>query len=56
MQPSSGEDNLELLYMVTESFVLSINPMQLNLINVSKHFVKDSDLSELDPSNDSIST
>ena len=49
MQPYFGEDNLELHYLDTYSFIFSCKPIK-NLFEVLKHFKEDFDFSDLDPS------
>ena len=49
MQPYFGEDNLELHYLDTDSFIFSFKPIK-SLIEVLKHFKENFDFSEMDPS------
>ena len=49
MQPYFGEDNLELHYLDTDSFILSFKPLK-SLIEDLKYFKQDFDFSDLDPS------
>ena len=51
MQPFFGEDNLDLLYLDTDSFIFSFKPIK-SLIEASKYFREDSDFSDLDPSHE----
>ena len=51
MQPYFGEDNLELLYLDTDSFIFSFKPIK-SLIEDLKHFKEDFDFSDLDPSHE----
>ena len=51
MQPYFGEDNLELHYLDTDSFIFSFKPIK-SLIEDLKHFKEDFDFSELDPSHE----
>ena len=51
MQTSFGEDNLELHYLDTDSFIFSFKPIK-NLIEDLKHFKEDFDFSDLDPSHE----
>ena len=51
MQPYFGEDNLELHYLDTDSFIFSFKPIK-SLIEDLKHFQKDFDFSDLDPSHE----
>ena len=55
MQPYFGEDNLELHYLDTDSFIFSIKPIK-NLIEDLKYFKEDFDFSDLDPSHELYST
>ena len=48
MQPYFGEDNLELHYLDTDSFIFSFKPIK-SLIEDLKHFKDDFDFSDLDP-------
>ena len=50
MQPYFGEDNLQLHYLDTDSFIFSFEPIK-SLIEDLKHF-KDFDFSDLDPSHE----
>ena len=52
MQIYNGVDNLELLFIDTESF----NPYQLNFFEDLKHFSKDVDFRELGPSHELFSS
>ena len=49
MQSYFGEDNLELHYLDTDSFIFSFKPIK-NSIDDLKHFKEDFDFSDLDPS------
>ena len=49
MQPYFGEDNLELHYLDTDSFIFSFKPIK-SLIEDLKHFKEDFDFSDLVPS------
>ena len=49
IQPYFGEDNLELHYLDTDSFIFSFKPIK-SLIEDLKHFKDDYDFSDLDPS------
>ena len=51
MQPYFEEDNLELHYLDTDSFIFFFKPIK-NLIEDLKHFKKDFDSSDLDPSHE----
>ena len=51
MQPNFGEDNLELHYLDTDSFIFSFKPIE-SLIGDLKHFKEEFDFSDLDPSHD----
>ena len=51
MQPFFGEDNLELHYLDTDSFIFSFKPIK-SLIEGLKHFKEDFDFSDLDPSHE----
>ena len=51
MQPYFGEDNLELHYLDTDSFIFSFKPIK-SLTEDSKHFKEDFDFSDLDPSHE----
>ena len=51
MQPFFGEDNLELHYLDTDSFIFSFKPIK-SLIEDSEHFKKNFDFSDLDPSHE----
>ena len=51
MQPYFGEDNLELHYLDTDSFIFSFKPIK-NLIEDLKYFKEDFDFSDLDPSHE----
>ena len=51
MQPYFGEDNLELHYLDTDSFIFSFKPIK-SLIEDLKHFKDDFDFSDLDPSHE----
>ena len=51
MQPYFGEDNLELHYLDTDSFIFSFRPIKC-LIEDLKHFEEDFDFSDLDPSHE----
>ena len=51
MQPYVGEDNLELHYLDTDSFIISFKPIK-SLINDLKYFKEDFDFSDLDPSHE----
>ena len=51
MQPYYGEDNLELHYLDTDSFIFSFKPIK-SLIEGLKHFKEDFDFSDLDPSHE----
>ena len=51
MQPYFGEDNLELHYLDTDSFIFSFKPIK-SLIEDLKHFKEDFDFSDLDPSHE----
>ena len=51
MQTNFGEDNLELQYLDTDSFIFSFKPIQ-SLIEDLKHFKEDFDFSDLDPSHE----
>ena len=46
-----GEDNLEILYIVTDCFIFSFKPIK-GLIEDLKHFKEDFDFSDLDPFNE----
>ena len=48
MQPYCGEDNLELLYLDTDSLIFSFKPIK-SLIEDLKHFKEDFDFSDLNP-------
>ena len=49
MQPYFGEDNLELHYLDTDSFIFSLKPIK-SLFEDSKCFKEDFDFSDLDQS------
>ena len=51
MQPFFGEDNLELQYLDTDSFIFSFKPIK-SLIEDLKQFKEDFDFSDLDPSHE----
>ena len=51
MQPYFGEDNVELQYLDTDSFIFSFKPAK-GLNEHIKHFEKDFDFSDLDPSHE----
>ena len=51
MQPYFGEDNLELHYLDTDSFIFSFKPIK-SLIEDLKHFTEDFDFSDLDLSHE----
>ena len=51
MQPYFGEDNLELHYFDTGSFIFSFKPIKSSIEEL-KHFKEDFDLSDLDPSHE----
>ena len=51
MQPYFGEDNLELHFLDTDSFIFSFKPIK-SLIGDLKHFKDDFDFSDLDPSHE----
>ena len=51
MQPYFGEDNLELHYLDTDSFIFSFKPIK-SLIEDLKYFKEDFDFSYLDPSHE----
>ena len=51
MQQYFGEDNFELHYLDTDSFIFSIKPIK-SLIEDLKHFKEDFDFSDLDPSHE----
>ena len=51
MKPCSREDNLELHYLDTDSFIFSFKPIKI-LIEDLKHFKEDFDFSDLDPSHE----
>ena len=51
MQPYFGENNLELHYLDTDSFIFSFKPIK-SLIEDLKHFKEDFDFSDLDPSHE----
>ena len=51
MQPFFGEDNLELHYLDTDSFIFSFKPIK-SLIEDLKRFKEDFDFSDLDPSHE----
>ena len=51
MQPFFGEDNLELQFLHTDSLIFSFKPIK-SLIEDLKHFKKDFDFSDLDPSHE----
>ena len=51
MQPYFGEDNLELHYLDTDSFIFSFKPIK-SLIEDLKYFKEDFDFSDLDPSHE----
>ena len=51
MQPYFVEDNLELHYLDTNSFIFSFKPIK-SLIEELKHFKEDFDFSDLDPSHE----
>ena len=51
MQPYFGEDNLELHYLDTDSFIFSFKPIK-SLIEDLKHFKDDFDFSDLDSSHE----
>ena len=51
MQPYLGEDNLELHYLDTDSFIFSFKPIK-SLIKDLKHFKEDFDISDLYPSHE----
>ena len=51
MQPHFGEDNLELHYLDTDSFIFSFKQIK-SLIEDLKHFKEDFDFSDLDPSHE----
>ena len=50
MQPYFGEDNLEIHYLDTDSFIFLFSPIQSNWLDDLKHFSNDLDFGELDPS------
>ena len=54
-QPYFGEDNLELQYLDTGSFIFSFKPIK-SLIEDLKYFREDFDFSDLDPSHELYST
>ena len=51
MQPYFGEDNLELHYLDTDSFIFSFKPIK-SLIEDLKYFKEDFNFSDLDPSHE----
>ena len=51
MQTYFGQNNLELHYLDTESFISSFKPIK-SLIEDLKHFQDDFDFSDLDPSHE----
>ena len=51
MQPYFGEDNLELHFLDTDSFIFSFKPIK-SLIEDLKYFKEDFDFSVLDPSHE----
>ena len=51
MQPYLGEDNLEIQYLGTDSFIFSFKPIK-SLIEDLKHFKEDFDFSDLDTSHE----
>ena len=51
MKPNFGEDNLELHYIDTDSFIFSFKPIK-GLIEDLKHFKEDFYFSDLDPSHE----
>ena len=51
MQAYFGEDNLELQYLYTDSFIFSFKPIK-SLIENLKHFKEDFDFSDLYPSHE----
>ena len=51
MQPYFREENLELQYLDTDSFIFSFKPIK-SLIEDLKHFKEDFDFSDLDPSHE----
>ena len=51
MQPYFGEDNLELHYLHTDSFMFAFKPIE-SLIEDLKFFKEDFDFSDLDPSHE----
>ena len=51
MQAYFGEDNLELHYIDTNSFIFSFKPIE-GIIEHLKHFKEDFDFSDLDPSHE----
>ena len=51
MQPYFGEDNLQLHYLDTDSFIFSFKPIK-SLIENLKHFKEDFDFSDLDLSHE----
>ena len=51
MQTYSGEDNLELRYLDTDSFIFSFKPIK-SFIEDLKHFKEDFDFSDLDPTHE----
>ena len=51
MQPYFQEDELELHYLDTDSFIFSFKPIK-SLIEDLKHFKDDFDFSDLDPSHE----
>ena len=51
MQPFFGEDNLELHYLDTNSFIFSFKPVK-SLIENFENFKEDFDFIDLDPSHE----
>ena len=51
MQPYFGEDNLELHYLDTDSFIFSFKPIKSSVEDL-KYFKEDFDFSDLDPSHE----
>ena len=51
MQPYFGDDNLELHYLDTDSFIFSFEPFK-TLIEYIKYFKEDFGFSDLDPSHE----
>ena len=51
IQPFFGEDDLELHFLDTDSFIVSFKPIE-SLIEGLKHFEEDFDFSNLDPSHE----